>query len=1089
MKKILLKWMKKAFTPVLTFLLVLLFNGTLRAQNPITITGTVKDEKGEVLIGVTVKLEGTYQGTITDINGGFSLKVLPGSSLTFSYIGYMDQKVTVGDIQHFEVTLLPGTVDLQEIVVVGYGRQKKETVTGSIVSVGNKELVQTRVAGISNALIGRVGGLSGTQASGEPGKDAATIRIRGVGTLNGSGQDPLIIIDGVQSNFTIMNAMDGNEIENISVLKDVSATAIYGVKGANGVIIVTTKRGKSGAPMISFSSSYGIIELASKLKMLGSYDYALFRNEAIRNDNDPSFDKFLFNDDQLWKFKNNRDYTEEEVSTMNLTPAQKTALLASPALYYTSHDYFKEQFGGASAQQQSNLNVSGGIDGLRYFTSLGYFSQNGVFENSGYGGANINSNYNRYNMRSNFDIDLAKTLKASVDVSGQFASNGGILGAPADGDITGDYSRHKAMLVNILSSSPFSGPGIVDGHLVTSFVNNTNPLQALGSSGYSPIAYLLSRPYLTSYNSELNANIKLTHIMDYLIKGLSLSGTASYNNMYTKGIYRFQPIPQYSATRNPDNPGEVLFFGGAKGPATIIDNYNNNKWRQLYFETAVNYNSSFGKHAVTALLLYNAQKTFNPGLLYNVPAGLIGLAGRATYNFDQRYLMEINIGYNGSENFPEGKRFGFFPAFSAGWVISNEKIIPENDLLTWLKIRGSYGEVGNDQIGGRRYLYLPSTWGYGGNYAFGGYYFGNTNGGSQDPYYTGATENTVGNPDVTWERARKVNFGLEANFFKNRLSFIGDIFSEKRDNILWALGTIPGIVGANLPPANIGKVSNKGYELQAGWDDKIGNLVYNIKGNVSYARNKIEFMDEPSYPYEWMNTTGFSIGQYKGLKTNGFYNTAEEAASHPYSNIDGNKVQAGDIRYIDISGDGVIDSRDNVPIGYSNLPRYAFSSTISLDYKGFSLSVIFTGTAQGSILMTNFYMLNPFYQTNGSAMEWQYEGRWTPEKAAAGLTPTFPRASLRTYSTQNGVGSDFWLNSTDHIRLKNVEIGYTFSKLDLLRKTGVKGIRLFVNGNNLYTWSHMIDGFDPEQQDSGGAGAGYLYPMTRIFNLGINVQF
>jgi TonB-linked SusC/RagA family outer membrane protein len=406
-----------------------------------------------------------------------------------------------------------------------------------------------------------------------------------------------------------------------------------------------------------------------------------------------------------------------------------------------------------------------------------------------------------------------------------------------------------------------------------------------------------------------------------------------------------------------------------------------------------------------------------------------------------------------------------------------------------LKIRGSYGEVGNDQIGGRRYLYLPSTWGYGGNYAFGGYYFGNTNGGSQDPYYTGATENTVGNPDVTWERARKVNFGMEANFFKNRLSFVGDIFSEKRDNILWALGTIPGTVGANLPPANIGKVSNKGYELQAGWDDKIGDFVYSIKGNVSYARNKIEFMDEPSYPYEWMNTTGFSIGQYKGLKTNGFYNTQEEAANHPYSNIDGNKVQAGDIRYIDISGDGVIDSRDNAPIGYSNLPRYAFGTTLSLDYKGFSLSVVFTGTAQGSILMTDFYMLNPFYHTNGSAMAWQYEGRWTPEKAAAGITPTFPRASLRTYSTQNGVRSDFWLKSTDHIRLKNVEIGYTFSKLGQLQKIGAKGIRLFANANNLYTWSHLIDGFDPEQQDSGGAGSGYLYPMTRIFNFGMNVQF
>lgn len=1053
-----------------------------------TIKGRVTDRAGEPIIGASVRLKGQENiGTITDIEGYFTLNVPRNAVLLISYVGYKQVDYPVKTPNNIKIVMSEDTELLNEVVVVGYSSQKKETLTGSIATLDNKELVASTTANLSNSLVGRVPGIVANQASGEAGDNASTIRIRGVATLNDGGKDPLIVIDGVQSTIETMNALDPNEISSISVLKDASSTAVYGVKGANGVIIVSTRRGSLGAPKISLSYRYGVTQLTSKLKMLNSYQYALFRNEAIRNDMEPGNYSYLFTDDELWKFQNNRDYTPEEVANLALTPAQKEALLNSEALYYGSHDYYNEQFGALSPQQQYNINISGGTDRMKYFVSLGAFNQLGVFKNAEYEGADVNSKYNRYNVRSNLDIDIHKNLKLSVDFGGQFEEKQGIL--DKDGS-TESYNRHKEMLVNILCNPPYVGPGMVDGKLVSSFSKYNNPLSGKGASGFSPIANLLTREVLQNKTSNINMTARLDHSMDYLTEGLSLSGTISYSDVYTKGTSIRKWVPTYSACRNPENPSEILLFGGAEQPTTVSDNVHNNKWNRLYLEAKINYSRTFGKHAVTGLLLYNVQTTRYPGLQYNVPSNLIGTAGRFTYRYDERYLAEFNMGYNGSENFPEGKRFGFFPAYSLGWIVSNESFFPKHAWVSWLKLRGSYGEVGNDQIGGRRFLYLPSTWQNGGNYIGGGYYFGNTNGSAKDPYYTGASESVVGNPDVTWERAKKLNAGIDLYMFENRLTLVADYFHEKRDNILWNLGTVPSIVAATLAPTNIGKVSNKGYELTIGWSDKIRDFNYSISGNVSYADNKIEYMDEPSHPYEWMNTTGFSLGQYKGFRTDGFYNNQQEASNRPYIDLDGNHVRPGDIRYIDIDGDGVINAQDRTPIGYSNLPKFTFGSTINLEYKGFSLSVLFTGSYKGSLPMTSFYILNPFYMVNGNALEFQYDGRWTPEKAEQGITPTFPRASVRTYDSQNGAMNELWLRSTQFFRLKNVEIGYNFTKLGKLKKIGMSGIRVFVNGNNLYTWgSKLIDGYDPEQLDSGGATDGYLYPPTRTYNFGVNVQF
>lgn len=1054
------------------------------------VAGSVVDAKGLPLVGATVTADNGKSWAITGNDGDFSMLVPSGTKyITVSYLGFKTKNVSISS-STLKVILEEDGNYLEELVVVGYSTQKKETLTGSIAVLDSKSVLKSSTANISNALVGRVPGIISNQASGEVGNDASTIRIRGIGTFNSTGLEPLVVIDGIESDAATMNALDPNEIMNISVLKDASSTAVYGVRGANGVILVTTKRGENGKVRINFTYRFGLTNMVSLLKPLGSYEYALYRNEAIAMDADSGKEAYLFSEIDLWKFRYNRDYTPDEVEMLNISEEDKYRLLTSPALYYGSHDYIKEQFGGVAPQQQYNINFSGGGNVMKYFVSLGYLNQEGAFQKAKYRGYDANSKYDRYNFRSNLDIAVSDNTDMAVDFGGQIYSKAGILGSSSDGDPTRNYARYKAMMVNILANTPFVGPGIVDGNLVNNY--SSSPLKSKGGYGYSPLTSLMTAGRLESLTTDINVNLSLRHRMDYLTKGLTLSGTVSYKGMYRKGRVIWNNVPVYSVYRNPDNPMQYIFSGGVSSPKSIEDNKYNDKWRKLYIEGKISWERMFDSHNVTAMVIANASRIHDPSLAYNTPAGLVGMASRLTYAYKNKWLAEVNIGYNGSENFPKGHRFGFFPAFSLGWVLTNEDFMPENDILTWLKVRVSYGEVGNDKIGGRRFLYLNDSWGnLTGTKPGSGYYFGSTDGSSKDPYYPGAYENVIGNPDVTWEVARKSNAGIDANFLSDRLSLTADLFMEKRNNILWNLGTVPGIVAADLPPANIGRMTNKGYELSLRWSDDIGGVFnYSVTANVSYAENRIDYMDEPAYPYPWMNTTGFSYGQYKGYKTGGFYNSAAEASNRPYVSRDGNKVQAGDIRYIDIDGDGVIDANDQVPIGWSNLPRYSFSSNIDLEYKGIALSLLFTGSYKGSMPMTSFYIQNPFYMNNGAAMEFQYDGRWTEEKAAAGIMPTFPRASMRTYDSQNGAMNDLWVRSTQFIRLKNAELSYTVGLSDKIRRYGVSSLRIFLNGNNLCTWgSKLPDGFDPEQEDANGASMGYLYPPTRTFSMGVNLIF
>lgn len=1094
---------------LLLLLMTCLCAGPLAAQNnpaakgPITITGKITDDKGAPFGGVSIHVKGAAGGTASRADGSYSI-VVPNEKavLVFTHVGFAVQELAPGSKHQLNVAMKEESTALGDVVVVAYGKQKKVTVTGAVSTVSGKELVSTSVSNVSNMLVGNAPGLSGLQASGEPGRNGATIYIRGVSTFAGS-INPLVVIDGVEQAperaYDQLNAMDANEIENISILKDASSTAVYGIRGANGVIIVTTKRGRAGKTSLSASANYGFTKATRLLHNTNSYEYAVMRNEAIRTEQssfgNTSFNNNLFSDDDLWKFKNNRDYTAAEIAAMSqLSDAQKQQLSNSPALYYGSHDLFGEQFGGTGPQKQLNFNISGGTARLKYFTSLGYYGQGSILNNTRYYGANTESKYERYNFRSNFDIDVVKNLQISVNLAGQFGTTSGPGIGAGPYDLAG---RYKIIMQYIFDSDPLTAPGLVDGKLVNSYAgvagSASNPLGIkLGSlkGAQNPVRNLLVSGNEKLYNTLLSGSIVARYNMSYITRGLSLRATVNYDDNYVKAVTYTPSLPEYSVRRNPANPNLLDFFGGAIGASGFNpDPGHNSVWRKTYYDAGIDYTNTFGQHGVNALLLAKAQQYSIPNTSDNTASGSMGLVGRLAYNYAEKYLLEFNIGYNGTEQFIEGKRFGYFPAYSAGWVVSKEKFFPQTDWVSFLKIRGSYGEVGNDQIGSRRYLYLPSTFSTG----QAGYYWGNSNGSVANPYYSGTIEGNIGNPDVAWERAIKRNFGVDARFLHDRLSVTVDVFHDKRDNILTNLsGIIPyayGVASTAVPPANVGRVTNHGYELVAGWNDKFANGSYYFVANVNYARNKIEYMAEARKPYSWMAQTGYAIGQYKGLVSDGFFNTQEQLDNRPNNTYNGNKAVLGDVRYTDINGDGLIDVKDVVPIGYSNLPQYSFSFKAGGSFKGFDLSLLFTGTAKGSFNMANYQFLTPFFQTAGNALKWQYDGRWTADKVARGEKILYPRATINggTGGNSNFMTSDLWLLSTDFARLKNLEIGYTLQKLGALRNINISSVRLYVNGNNLLTWGSAVGkGIDPESTDASGYA---VYPMTRVFVIGANIRF
>lgn len=1070
-------------------LLLAMILSSAMAQNSIQVTVKVVDSDNWPLIGAGVIEAGTMNGAVTDLDGLATVNVPSSAELEISSLGYRTRTVAVSGLSSITVVLAAESMALDDVVVIGYGVQRRETVTGAISQVSGDNIVKSPVSNISNALVGRISGLASVQQSGEVGHDEATIRIRGVGTYNGD-QNPLVVIDGVVRDMASFNMLNSNDIEGINVLKDASATAVYGVRGANGVIIVTTRRGNEGRPRVSLSANFGFTAPTTLISFVDSYNYALLKNEALANDG--KVGSKSFSEAELWKLKNGRDYTPDEVAAMTfLSEAQKEELMNSPAQFFSSHDYMSEIFDSQVApQQQYNVNITGGTKDVNYYASVGYLNQRSLTNAFGFKDSAAHSGSDRLNFRANFDFKMVPFTEINISLSGQMKESTAITSASGS---TSMGSRYKDLLLNIYEAPPYSAAGIIDGKLINGYANDGMMDTNKKAWGKSPVAYMLEKAKSRISQSTLNTSINLVHRMDYLTEGLALRGAVSYDHYFQKTVLVSSDLPAYKFIRNPEMPVELLFFGG-DSKAKSYDESGWSKSRKFYMEYGVTYDRSFGEHDVSAMVLVNGERYTANGLTYNIPLGYYGIVGRAAYAYGDRYFVEFNMGYNGSENFSPGRRFGFFPAVSLGYALTNEPFFPKNDYLTWFKVRASFGQTGNSNIGGNRFLYLPGTWG---NHGYGtpmeGYSFGSSTGTTLNPEYNGKYEMSTGNPAVTWEKKNSYNLGIDTKFFKNRLSVTADLFREERDNILTKLETVSALVGMSssvLPPVNVGRMTNKGFEIEVAYDGSAGTDFYwHVGGNFSYAVNRIDYMAEPSYEYGWMNTTGFAYGQYKAFFNEGFYNSAEEVANHPYNDIDANKVQGGDLKIVDINGDGIIDSKDQVPVGFSNIPRTTFSADLSVTWKGLSLSVLFTGSAQGSFAM-NDYLIVPFSQDQSTPLAYM-SGRWTAERYAAGEKITYPRMSVNAATSQNNGLNAFWIRSTDHLKLKNVELSYNFANLRALRKANISGLRIFFNANNLYTWrfGDLIDGIDPELTNDSTSSRGLIYPLTRVYNFGLNIEF
>ena len=1006
------------------------------------ITGTVYDTENVPLIGAFITVKGENGGTVTNSDGNFELAVSDNAILQVSYIGFKSQEIPINRRGNLTIIMQEDSELLDEIVVVGYGKQKKESVTASISTIGTKELVQTPQSNISNMLVGRLPGLIATQRSGAPGEDASDILIRGVSTFT-ENTSPLIMIDGVErSSF---DGLDPNEIETLNILKDASATAVYGVRGANGVILITTRKGKIGAPKISYSGNTALQCPTALPSYLNSADYATLYNEALRNDSYTNGTVYTpkFSDIDIELYRNGYD-----------------------PILHPDVDWVEEFLKKVSVRTHHNINVSGGTETVKYFISLGYYDQNGMYKHTKLDeDHDVNPRSTRYNFRTNLDFQITRDLSASMQMSMQVSN----VKSPTNGN----NSIWKVMS----NSNPLNTPGMVDGKVM--LVEN-----ALGVE--NPWVSLLTWGYHKDLSNNINTTFRLNYDLSrILLKGLSVHGSVAYDNYYYSRKTYGKTYPIWHASRDEANPGNIL---------VVPDNEETNwsvssswgKNRKVYLEFGLDWARKFGKHSLTALLLYNQSKYYSPSLAYYVPNAYQGLVGRITYDYGSRYLAEFNMGYNGTENFAKGKRFGFFPAVSLGWVISQEPYFPKNDYVVFLKIRGSYGEVGNDKIGGDRFLYRPSTYGEAENLPINSYNFGDA---SAPNTSLMIIETKLGNPDLTWEKAKKWNIGLEMNMFKDHLRITADFFRERRNNILANRNTEPMLIGASLPAYNFGEMENKGWECDVIYRNNIKDFNYWIRGNYSFARNKILFMDEVTPQYAYQKRTGRRKDQFFGLLFDGFYNSWEEvnALDRPISSWNGNKLQPGDIKYVDVNHDGIIDQYDAVPVGYSPIPEVIYGVSFGMDWKGFDLSVLFQGATNVSIKYFG-RALWPFINSRESAKSLIKE-RWTAERYAAGEPINFPRLSMNPSKNNdnNYQDSDFWIRDASYLRLKNVEIGYTFKGLKT-KRLGIESIRLYFSGSNLFTWTDVID-LDPEAPSKSGSVEINTYPLQKVYNLGININF
>lgn len=1011
----------------------------------ITITGVVKGDDGEVLPGVNVVEKGTMNGISTDRDGKYKITVSGANSvLIFSYIGYVSQESPVGAKRNIDIKLIAENKSLQEVVVVGYGTQRKESVVGAIAQVDNKALMRSGTSNVTNALAGKLSGVLTMQQSGEPGSDHSEIVIRGLSSWNGS--QPLIMVDGVERDF---RDMDPNEIATISVLKDASATAVFGAKGANGVVIVTTKRGAVGKPKLDFTGSYGVSRATRIPDHISSYTTMSMYNVAMKNGQ--SFQD-LIPQSALNEYKNPS------------TPLN--------ALRYPDVNWFDLMTKEFAPNANANFNVSGGTSAIRYFSSIGYTYQGDFFKAYHNGYDDTRYWYHRFNYRTNIDFNLSKNTTLSLNVGGET----GIKNQPTDSPWRNLYStgpaRYPAYFPSwVLDQVPDPDyPNAKGDRLAMNFGEFTgNPYTSMNQGSFN--RYL---------DSKLFTDLILDQKLDMVTKGLSMKGKVSMSTYYrNRSLYASYTFPEYQldytkigTELNPwfrNGQGNEMF---QQGPLDInVGELENDYYKDFYYELSMNYARTFGKHSVSGLALANRQQRDRTT---QFPYYNQALVGRGTYDYAGKYLVEVNLGYTGSERFAPGNRYGFFPSGAVGWLASEEKFIKDNaPWISKLKFRYSDGKVGSD-IAANRWLYLSD-------------YFKDN---------AGYIHEDLGpNLNSQWEEARKRDIGMELGLLNDKFTFSIDLFDEQRSKMLLVPRTVTMLVGNSFKELNRGSLKKHGIEVEAEYRNRTGfGLNYFVKGIFGFNENRILFKDDLPYAFDYQKQQGKPLGaQLDGvlLTGTGYYTSVDDIHNNT-SAIDLQKLSVGDYKFLDFNGDGRVTNLDKYPIRGSDYPPITFSFSSGFSYRKFDFNFMFQGN------VGKYVEFNQPYEVEFIKGDWRVHSSqldyWTPQN---------PNANHATLHYSSGGSTDnlfwgggeadrgfdimvenrFWRNA-DYLRLREVYAAYTFNSKVLSRTLGTSNLTFFVTANNLWTKTKLIEG-DPERKDFNQG----FYPTLASIKFAIKAAF
>jgi TonB-dependent starch-binding outer membrane protein SusC len=984
------------------------------------VSGTITDAvTGELLPGVSISVEGTSAGVISDLNGKYEIEVpsSPNAALTFSFVGYITEKIVVSGQTTIMVTLTPDIKKLEEIVVVGYGLQKKVDLTGSVSSISAQDLESRPITQASQALAGLASGVSVSQNSGRPGDDGGTIRIRGTGTFSDAGNDPLVLVDGLASSI---NAVDPDNIQSISVLKDAASASIYGTRAANGVILIETKHGQKGKHQVGYNSYVGWQKVTALPEFLDSWEYATLKNEANENEGLAK----TYTDEEIAKYKSGSD-----PDNYPNVPHLKN-LVTSGSGFQTNH----------------NLNFMGGEGKNSYLFSLGYLHQDGIV---------TKDHYDRYNFLLNFDSKIKENLKLKVNLSG----NSSVRKEPRDYD--GDMNH---MIGYAVREAPIFAGKKSDG--TYGYQDN-----------YSPEGWLASESFNKYKDKRLLGGVELSW---ELFKGFTLSGKAGYNyNCYTNDYYAAKF--EFDSTKTVE-PSNLTVKSGDNSLVTL--------------QSLVQYTKKIDKHSFTLLAGFSQEssredwtsgyrKTFSNDLLYELNAGsetgmsssgsgsewaLRSYFGRLNYSFKERYLFEANARYDGTSRFPEKGRWGLFPSLSAGWRISEESFIKDN--LRWidnLKLRASWGKLGNQNVGNYPYQNVVKL---GNNYSFGG------------TLASGAAVTSLSNSDITWESTQVTDIGLDVNILKNKLGLVFDYFDKTTSDILYSI-SVSGVLGLTPSEVNAGEVKNTGFEVLLNYQETIGKVRVGVIPNFSYIRNKVTKLANVEKDIDKGLFIGKPISSIYGYEADGLFVNDADIASYA---TQPSTAKPGMIRYKDISGpngvpDGSVDATYDRKVIGNTIPKYSYGATITADYKGFDFSLLLEGLG-GYEKQMGSYMAFAFYNS-GQIQRWQADNRWTTENPDRNAK--YPALTSLNQGSENTQTSTFWIKNASFLRVKNVQLGYSFSN-SALQKIKIDKFRVYISGQNLFSFNHFYKGWDPEMYQATGDSPSF-YPITSVYTIGINVKF